>query len=172
MRRCMPPGLVMALTDHDTLEGLAEAADSARAIGLGFGTRVEISVTWGGRPCTSSGWADPDNEELRVGLAGLREFRDWRAQEIGRRLDKAESRRRLPVPAPRRTDRLIVARTFARFLVDNGYVRRAGRVPPSSWSAAKPGFHPADAGRASREAVRWIRLAMDQAVIVHPARYR
>ena len=37
---------VLALTDHDTLEGLHEAHTAARALGLGFVPGVEISVTW------------------------------------------------------------------------------------------------------------------------------
>ena len=36
----------LALTDHDTTAGLAEAAAEARAVGLDLIPGVEVSVTW------------------------------------------------------------------------------------------------------------------------------
>ena len=37
----------IALTDHDNIEGLAEAAAAAKRAGIGFIPGVEISVSWG-----------------------------------------------------------------------------------------------------------------------------
>ena len=80
---------VLALTDHDTTDGLSEAATAARKLGIGFVPGVEISVTWGKQTIHVVGLnIDPDNTALLQGLAGLREFRNWRAEEIGRRLDR------------------------------------------------------------------------------------
>ncbi|MGA1254194.1 MAG: PHP domain-containing protein, partial [Burkholderiaceae bacterium] len=39
---------VMALTDHDTLDGLSEAAEAASDLGIRFVPGVEVSVTWAG----------------------------------------------------------------------------------------------------------------------------
>ena len=39
---------IMALTDHDTLDGLARARAAAADYGVQFFNGVEISVTWGG----------------------------------------------------------------------------------------------------------------------------
>ncbi len=39
---------VWALTDHDEVGGLAEAAAMADELGMRFATGVEISVTWAG----------------------------------------------------------------------------------------------------------------------------
>ena len=173
MQRAHAAGVgVMALTDHDTLEGLAEAADSARALGLGFVPGVEVSVTWGEATVHIVGLGvDPDNEELRVGLAGLREFRDWRAQEIGRRLDKAGIPEAFAGARALSNGRLISRTHFARFLVDNGYASDVRAVFRKFLVGGKPGFV---SGRWAglEEAVRWIRLAGGQAVIAHPARYK
>ncbi len=38
----------LALTDHDTLEGLDEARDAAQAMGMQLVNGVELSCTWGG----------------------------------------------------------------------------------------------------------------------------
>ena len=39
---------VLALTDHDTLEGLDEARAAAQALGMQLVNGVELSCTWGG----------------------------------------------------------------------------------------------------------------------------
>ena len=44
----------IALTDHDTTEGLAEALDSAKRSRVGFVPGVEISVSWGAT--TTAAW--------------------------------------------------------------------------------------------------------------------
>jgi hypothetical protein len=38
----------LRVTDHDELSGLAEAAQAAAALGMGFVPGVEVSVTWAG----------------------------------------------------------------------------------------------------------------------------
>ena len=77
----------LALTDHDTTEGVAEAADAACRLGLRLVPGVEISVTWNGMTVHVVGLGvDPEHAALQQGLAGLRGYRDWRAEEIGRRL--------------------------------------------------------------------------------------
>ena len=39
---------MLALTDHDTLEGLEEARATAQALNMQFINGVELSCTWGG----------------------------------------------------------------------------------------------------------------------------
>jgi predicted metal-dependent phosphoesterase TrpH len=49
VRRAHANGVEMlALTDHDELDGLEEAAAEARRLGLRFVPGVEISVSWAG----------------------------------------------------------------------------------------------------------------------------
>ena len=82
---------------------------------------VEISVSWQSQTVHILGLnIDPDCVPLQSGLLRLREFRDWRAEEIGRRLAKAgiegacEGARAL-------TRGRIVSRThFAHYLVAQG----------------------------------------------------
>ena len=81
---------VLALTDHDTLDGLVEAGDTAQALGLQLVPGVEISVSWQSQTIHVLGLnVDPACTALLAGLEGLREFRHWRAREIGRRLARA-----------------------------------------------------------------------------------
>jgi predicted metal-dependent phosphoesterase TrpH len=163
---------VLALTDHDATDGLAEARAAAARTGIGLVAGVEISVTWGGPTVHIVGLnIDPDNLTLQQGLAGLREFRNWRAEEIDRRLAKHRITGAL-AGARRYAKGAIVSRThFARFLVERGYVRGMSQAFRQFLSRGQAGYVP---GRWAtlEHAVAWIRAAGGQAVIAHPARYR
>jgi predicted metal-dependent phosphoesterase TrpH len=163
---------LLALTDHDTIDGVAEAAATARPLGLTLVPGVEISVTWGGRTVHIVGLGvNPDCPDLQAGLAGLRAFRDWRAEEIGRRLAKCgiagafEGARAL-------SGGTLIGRThFARFLVSQRLAGCERDVFKHFLVNGKPG-HVAGDWASLASAVGWIRAAGGQAVIAHPARYR
>jgi predicted metal-dependent phosphoesterase TrpH len=163
---------VLALTDHDTTAGLAEAGRAARRLGVELVSGVEISVTW--RACTIHMVGlqfDPDAQALQQGLAQLREFRHWRAAEIARRLEKAG------IPGAAEGARALargelVSRThFAQFLVARGHAARPRDVFKRYLVQGKPGYVPGNWAELE-QAVGWIRDAGGVAVIAHPARYR
>ena len=77
----------LALTDHDTTAGLAEAQSAAVALGMTLINGVEISVSWNERLIHIVGLGfDRNAPELLRGLADLRRQRETRGEEIGRRL--------------------------------------------------------------------------------------
>jgi hypothetical protein len=81
---------LMALTDHDTVAGVAAAADAARRCGIALVAGVEVSASWNGKPIHVLGLAiDPDAPRLAEGLAWQRERREARAAAIATRLDAA-----------------------------------------------------------------------------------
>ena len=76
---------VLALTDHDVTDGIVEAQIAAADVGLTLIPGVEVSVTWGSQTLHVVGLGvDRHEASLQNGLKTLREFRVWRAQEIGR----------------------------------------------------------------------------------------
>ena len=162
---------VLALTDHDTTAGIAAAAERARALGLQLVAGVEISVTWQAQTVHLLGLGiDPDCAELQAGLAGLRAFRDWRAEEIGRRLARAGIPDCYP-GARALAQGSIVGRThFARHLVARGRAASVREVFRHYLVNNKPGHVP---GRWAEleAAMSWIDAAGGIAVIAHPARY-
>lgn len=163
---------ILALTDHDTTEGLSAARTRARDLGLQLVSGVEISVSWQAQTVHVLGLnINPDCEELQAGLLGLREFRNWRAAEIGRRLDKAGIKGSYE-GACALAEGSIVGRThFARFLVEQGHARDVRQVFKRYLINNKPGFVSGE--WASLEtALDWISRAGGMAVIAHPARYR
>lgn len=163
---------VLALTDHDTTEGLDEARRAAECRGMQLIPGVEISVTWGGRTVHVVGLRiDPAHPGLRLGLAGLVEFRHWRAQEIGRRLAQAGIEGAYQGAKALSNGRLVGRTHFARFLVQRRLAADERAVFKQFLVNGKPGHVPGD-WASLESAVSWIIGAGGQAVIAHPARYK
>lgn len=163
---------VLALTDHDTLSGLAEARETAREAGVHLAAGVEISVTWRAQTIHIVALRiDPAHEALQAGLVRLQEFRDWRAGEIARRLEKrAGIAGALEAASEYARGRLLSRTHFARFLVDHGHARGMQDAFDRYLKRNCPGHVPGD-WASLEEAVAWIRGAGGQAVVAHPARY-
>jgi predicted metal-dependent phosphoesterase TrpH len=80
-------GLVaIALTDHDTLAGVAEARAAALPLGLRVVAGVELSVHFHGRELHILGLHVRDEAGLEQRLAGYRDARVGRAEAIVRKL--------------------------------------------------------------------------------------
>jgi predicted metal-dependent phosphoesterase TrpH len=162
----------LALTDHDSLDGVEEAAAAARQTGLALMPGVEVSVSWGGLTVHILGLGvDAEDPCLRAGLAGLQTFRDWRATEIARRLARAGIADALAGAERFRTGRIISRTHFARYLVACGAAASVGDVFRRYLRPGKPG-HVAGDWADLDAALEWIHGAGGVAVIAHPARYR
>ena len=162
---------VLALTDHDVTDGLDEARAAALAAGLELIPGVEVSVSWGTQTVHVVGLGVAAGEPtLQAGLQGLRKFRDWRAEEIARRLAK-QGIPEAYAGARAHAKGSIVGRThFARFLVDAGHAKDLRQVFKKFLVRGRPGYVPGQWAELS-QAVGWIHAAGGQAVIAHPARY-
>jgi predicted metal-dependent phosphoesterase TrpH len=161
----------IALTDHDTTEGAPEAAAAAQQHGLRFVPGVEVSVTWSGMTIHIVGLGvDPTEAGLQEGLAGLRGYRDWRAEEIGRRLAKDGIPDTFEHAKALSNGRLISRTHFARVLVERHLAESVRDVFKRYLVRGRPGHVPGK-WAALDEAVHWIVGAGGQAVIAHPARY-
>ncbi|MBK1722532.1 PHP domain-containing protein [Thiocystis violacea] len=172
VRRAASAGVrVLALTDHDTTEGLEEATGAAQALGMVLVPGVEISVTWGVRTVHVVGLnVDRHNGVLSQGLARAMEQRAWRAEEIGRKLAKHGVEGAYEGAKALSNGRLIGRTHFARFLVGQRLAASTGEVFKRFLTRGKPG-HVSVQWATLEEAVGWIRAAGGQAVIAHPARY-
>ncbi|MGQ0751579.1 MAG: 3',5'-nucleoside bisphosphate phosphatase [Betaproteobacteria bacterium] len=162
----------LALTDHDELSGLREAAERAAAIGLRFVNGVEISVTWKGKTLHVVGLGvDPESGMLMRGLERIRSGRQKRAQGIASGLEEAGIPGTLAGARSYVTNPELVGRThFARFLVGRGLARDVQAVFKKYLTAGNPGYVPHQ-WAALDEAVGWIRASGGVAVLAHPGRY-
>lgn len=163
---------VLALTDHDATDGLAEATRAASARGLTLIPGIEVSVTWQRQTVHIVGLGiDAANESMQHGLARLREFRGWRAQEIDRRLRKKNIRGAFEHVRANVKGAILSRTHFARFLVSQGYVNDMGQAFKQYLARGKAAHVPGQ-WATLEEAVSWINGAGGTAVIAHPARYK
>ncbi len=163
---------VLALTDHDTTDGLNEAGAVATRLGLQLVAGVEISVSW--QPLTVHILGlniNPGCAALQDGLEGLSEFRDWRAEEIARRLEKSGIGGAYEGACALTRGRIVSRTHFAHYLVAAGHAVSVREVFKRFLVHGKPGFVPGQ-WASLEDALAWIRRAGGLAVIAHPARYR
>lgn len=114
----------IALTDHDTVSGLAEAIAASHHAGIELIPGVEMSCVWEGTEIHILGYfVDTGSPALQDGLSWFRRMRDERNETIldnlaedGILLTEEELRAGDP-------DTVITRAHFARLLMEKGYVR-------------------------------------------------
>ena len=173
VRRAAERGVdVLALTDHDQLEGLAEARAAARTLPLELIDGVEISVSWRGLTLHVLGLRiDPGNTALAAGLRAVRAGRLERARTMAQALAEAGIQGALEGALRHADNPALVGRThFARHLVEVGAAVDVREVFRKYLVPGKPGYVP-HRWAALGDALGWIRAAGGQAVLAHPGRY-
>ncbi len=161
----------IALTDHDTVAGLAAAAHAANSVEVNFIPGIEISVTWNGKVVHIVGLhIDRDDPVLQHGLERLAQARRARAEEIGRRLRNAGAD--VMQEAHRQAGGGMITRThYARALTRAGHAGNESSAFKRYLAPGRPGYV-MGAWATLTEAVGWIRGAGGVAVVAHPLRYR
>lgn len=161
----------LALTDHDTVAGLGEAATAAREYGVEFVPGAELSARFEEQVIHIVGLGiDPEDASLRIGLGRQQSKRAARAEEMGRRLAK------LGLAVDDRAHALAgvgqLTRThYARALLQAGHVREVQEAFDRYLGRGRPAYVRAD-WATLEDAVSWIGSAGGMAVLAHPARYR
>ncbi|TDB00443.1 PHP domain-containing protein [Halomonas marinisediminis] len=170
---CAAQGLThMALTDHDTLDGVAEAAEAARHEGLVLIPGTELSTQWRGIGIHVVGLLPEGVKGALVeGLEAQAVARVKRARTIASRMEKvglddALARAREQAGSERPLGRP----DFARALVAAGVVPDVATAFKKYLGAGKPGDVKA-LWPDMAEAVGWVLSAGGVAVLAHPLRY-
>lgn len=174
VRRAQGNGVTMlALTDHDDLDGLAAAEKTAGEVGLRLINGVEISIQWESTSIHIVGLGfDRQEARLNQGLAAIRSGRVTRAQRMAEALDKIGIHGVLDGAMKYAANPSLISRAhFARYLVEIGICKDVHAVFESYLTPGKPGY--VEHQWASLEdAVTWINGAGGVAVVAHPGRYR
>ena len=162
----------IALTDHDTTDGLEEASMAARELGVGFVPGVEISVSWGDTVLHVVGLQiDPTSVALREGLESIRAGRLGRARRIGEALDRLGFGGAFDAAlALAKDDRLLSRTHFARHLVERGAAKDIQQAFDKYLAKGKPAYV-SHRWAELNDAVGWIRASGGVAVLAHPGRY-
>jgi predicted metal-dependent phosphoesterase TrpH len=175
VRRAVENGVeLLSLTDHDEIDGLAEARAEAGRLGLPFVNGVEISVSWGDDQTVhivALGF-DDTHAPLADGVVKVRSGRDVRAQRIAAELAKVGIRGAYEGALKHAGNPALISRShFARYIVELGHAKDVKSVFDWWLAKGKPGYvaHP---WATLEEAMAWIHGAGGLAVLAHPGRYR
>lgn len=163
---------VLALTDHDDIDGLADARAAAESRGMTFIDGVEISVSWRKHTLHIVGLGiDPLFEPLRQGLQSVRGGRLERARKMSDELAKVGIGGVLPGALKYAGNPNMIGRThFARYLVEAGHCKDVKSVFNRYLATGKPGYVPHQWATLS-DAISWIAGSGGVAVLAHPGRY-
>ena len=163
---------LMALTDHDTLDGVEAARAAARELGVDCRAGIELSARWARGVVHIVGLdVDPEQATLREGVARQQHERYQRAERIGRRLARAGMPEIAARVASAAADGVPGRGHFARALVEAGHARDIPEAFGRYLQRGRAGYAPVD--WADLDAVvGWIHAAGGVAVFAHPLRYR
>ncbi|MFU2075187.1 PHP domain-containing protein [Gallibacterium anatis] len=162
---------VLALTDHDTVDGIAEAKTAAQQQQITLISGVEISTVWQGKTIHIVGLdfdeTDPAMTELLQRQAQLRYAR---AVEIGERFKKFGLENAF-AEAQALTSGEVTRAHYARYLVNIGMVSNEGQAFKRYLSQGKPCYVKANWCDIPT-AIEVIHQAGGIAVVAHPMRYQ
>jgi len=163
----------IALTDHDTTDGLAEAQTAASRVAIGLIPGVEISVSWGDTTLHVVGLrVDPSSRSLAGGLGEIRTGRFARAELIAAALAKLGLEGTFAGAYALAENKAMIGRThFARHLVNVGAVKDLQHAFDKYLAKGKPAYV-SHRWASLEDAVRWIRQSGGTAVLAHPGRYK
>ena len=160
----------LAVTDHDTIGGLAEALSAAAAIGLDLVPGVELAVEDDGGRFHLLGYLfDPGNDALRETLVQIRESRAARNAQMAQKMaDLGLPVTMTDVQAEAGEDADVVARPhFAQALMKKGIVGSVKEAFDRYLAAGKPLYLPKQV-LTPKDAIALLHAAGGIAVMAHP----
>ena len=166
-------GKYIALTDHDTVEGVTEAKIYASELGLVLISGVEISVTWDNNTLVHilGLGIDETNTQLIDKLSNLRALRLKRGEKIAAGLTKIGIHNSLEGALSYCNNPDSLSRThFARWLTEQGHAK-PGKAFDKFLAQGKAGYTN-QTWASLEEAMSWIIGSGGIAVIAHPCRYK
>lgn len=162
----------LALTDHDTLDGLGEAQQAAKDNGIKLINGIELSCTWENQLLHVVGLnIDPTNKTLRKGVKENQQRRLDRAESMFEDFEQHDIFLRESVAKQIKNRGVPTRPHFAQALVEAGYAKDKKQAFKRYLVRGKPGFIPMiwpsidDIGK-------WVTAAGGVAVLAHPNRYK
>jgi predicted metal-dependent phosphoesterase TrpH len=162
----------IALTDHDTTDGLEEAGAAAQRTGVALVPGVEISASWGETTLHVVGLqVDPASRALSDGLRAIREGRFERGERIAAALQALGFAATLEGAYGLAQNKAMLSRThFARHLAETGKVKSIQAAFDKYLGKGRPAYV-SHRWATLEEAIAWIRASGGTAVLAHPGRY-
>lgn len=162
----------LALTDHDTTDGLVEAQGCAATIGIRLITGIELSTDWQNKCFHIVGLGiDPAYPPLLAATRNLQSVRLERAEKIADKLAKKHITGAFDAVKNAAGNGMITRTHFADFLVSQHHVDTQQEAFDRYLGKGKPAYV-ATAWADLALAVSWIVGSGGVAVLAHPLRYQ
>lgn len=162
---------VLAVTDHDTIAGVQNAATAARKEGLGLVSGIEFSCRWNNTVVHILGFClDVESSVLLNAVAAQEVARETRAVTISDKLAKLGFADTLSAAKTLASDGVVGRPHFAQHLVNIGAVKDMASAFKRYLGTGKP----ADAKfiwPPMADIIGWIQRSGGIAVLAHPAKY-
>jgi predicted metal-dependent phosphoesterase TrpH len=158
----------IALTDHDTVAGLAEAERAGEELGVRVIAGVELSAVEGDVETHLLGLHLRDTDVLERALIGLREMRERRARRIVERLDGLGVHITMDAVLAQAADGAVGRPHVARALIAEGWAVDSRDAFDRYLAAGRPADVPKEQ-LGMREAIAMIHDAGGLSVLAHPA---
>ncbi|MFT5881219.1 MAG: putative metal-dependent phosphoesterase TrpH [Moritella sp.] len=165
---------VLAITDHDTTAGLAEAQKTIQDLELPLTlvTGVEISTNWQNHEIHIVALnVDLSNANLQAFLSEQCKKREQRAIEMGNRLAKARIPDAYAGAKALAGDAAITRSHFAKYLVEQGVENTFQNVFKRFLAKGKTGYVPPN-WATIEQTIEIIKESGGQAVLAHPLQYK
>jgi hypothetical protein len=169
VRACREAGIgTMAVTDHDTVAALPEAAQEAWRAGLEFVPGIEITAAWQGSDVHVLGYfIAVESGALSAFLVAQREDRIRRARAVGERLAALGASVDIEALIAGQNGQPLLRPHIARALVEAGHVRNGWEAFERYIGEGKPAYV-ARQGATPAEVVAIIRQAGGVSSMAHP----
>jgi len=162
----------LALTDHDSVDGIIEAQAAAKGTGLTLIAGVELSAIWGVHNIHVVGLqVDIQNPILKAGLAQQAGARAERGRQMGAKLEALGLKGAYEGALALASSPDGLSRThMAQWLFDAGHVSTIQQAFDKYLGPRKPAAVPMPWASLA-DVVAWIKAAGGVAVVAHPGRY-
>jgi predicted metal-dependent phosphoesterase TrpH len=173
VRRAHEQGVTaLALTDHDTTAGLAEAQECAAAIGIQLIPGIELSTTWNNQCFHIIGLGiNPAHPPLAEATQYLQKIRFERAEKMASKLEKKHIPGALEAVIKIAGNGMITRSHFADFLVSQFHVTTQQEAFDRYLAKGKPAYV-STPWTDLKLAINWITESGGIAVLAHPLRYQ
>lgn len=164
---------VLAITDHDTIQGLNEAHQQIKnkKLPIHLINGVEISTTWKNKEIHIVGLnISTINQQLTQLLYTQEQSRLARAMQISAKLHKVSIHNAYEFAKLYAKGNIVSRAHFARFLVEQGYVKDVKRAFKKYLGKSGYAYVPPQ-WTTMEEAINIIHQSNGQAVLAHPSRY-
>lgn len=174
VRRAYEAGFAaVALADHDTMDGVAEAMAEAARLGIELIPAVEYSTLDGEMEVHVLGYGlDPADTGLQEQLSRLRSGRFDRARRMVERLNELGVRVRWERVQAIAGDENVGRAHIARAMLEAGYIQQIGEAFTAEYIGNGGRAYVERVKISPSEAIAQIRAAGGVAVLAHPGRFR